>query len=156
MISSSWKDQETDLKAWVEVRQCDIGESDVGEGGECPGEGEVDDHAHHPVADAAHLLQDAALPDQQHGSDVYHHHHHGHLMAGVARLQRTMSIMRRARETAAKTGAKNLHFTSFSQPTLVDQHLCASRTVDLRKRQALQLCLFTMHFGSWPISCKPW
>ena len=110
----------TDLKAGVKVGQCQVGESDVGEGGEGPGEGEVDDDADHPVGHAAHLLQDAALPDHQHSSDC--HHWFSHLMAGVARLQRTISMRRKAKEAAAKTGAKNRHFTSFSQPTLISKY----------------------------------
>ena len=44
------------LETWVEVREGHVGEPDVGEGGEGPGEAEVDDHADHPVAHAAHLL----------------------------------------------------------------------------------------------------
>ena len=44
------------LETWVEVRKGNVREPDVGEGGEGPGEAEVDDHADHPVAHAAHLL----------------------------------------------------------------------------------------------------
>ena len=110
----------TDLKAGVKVGQCQVGESDVGEGGEGPGEGEVDDDADHPVGHAAHLLQDAALPDDR--QIAVYHHCYSHLMAGVARLQRTISMRRKAKEAAAKTGAKNRHFTSFSQPTLISKY----------------------------------
>ena len=72
MQKSIWS-RATDLKARIKVRQCHIGESDVGEGGEGPGEAEVDDDADHPVAHTAHLLQDAALPGGQHSSDCYRH-----------------------------------------------------------------------------------
>ena len=44
------------LETWVEVREGNVREPDVGEGGEGPGETEVDHHADHPVAHAAHLL----------------------------------------------------------------------------------------------------
>ena len=44
------------LETWVEVRKGNVREPDVGEGGEGPGETEVDDHADHPVAHAANLL----------------------------------------------------------------------------------------------------
>ena len=51
----------------------------------------------------------------------------GHLIAGVAKLQRTISMRTKPKEATPKSGQKNRHFTSFSQPTFIECRFAASR-----------------------------